>query len=93
MSEFEMQGYLQKRTNASDGHSKAKRLQRQASAAVLGEWNRRYFVLSQGSLQYWQTKEEHDAGKPGNLCEPLQLHGYEMPVDTSDPGFPDDVLI
>ena len=41
-----------------------------------GEWRDRYFVLQDGTLRYWRTDADYQAGKPSS--EPIQLSAYEV---------------
>ena len=55
------------------------------ATSVAGEWRERYFVLKDGSLNYWRSQNEYDAGKPAALETPIDLRGYEVLVDTDSP--------
>ena len=43
-----------------------------AGMAITSEWQRRFFVLSDGKMQYWYSEPDYLQGKPGCL---------EMPID------------
>ena len=48
-------------------------------------WKKRYFVLSNSTLLYWTSQEEHTAGKPArNEKNPIRLGGYEVMVNPQD---------
>ncbi len=53
--------------------------------SVAGEWRERYFVLRDGTLNYWRSQAEYEAGKPAALEEAIDLAGHEVLVDTDSP--------
>lgn len=51
---------------------------------VAGEWRDRFFVLRNGTLNYWRSEADYDANKPPELDNPIALNGHEVLVDTED---------
>ncbi len=53
---------------------------------VIGAARReRYFVLKDAHLQYWRSQADYEAGKAAAMDNPINLRGFEVAVDMSDP--------
>lgn len=86
-SELNMAGLLSKRSQQPGERfgSRAASLTRRLSNTVTGEWRERYFVLRDGTLNYWGSEADYEADKPGALERPIDLTGHEVLVDTDSP--------
>jgi len=82
-SEFRMCGTLSKRAAvAEEGMGRV--AFRMVKTGLTGEWRDRWFVLERGTLNYWHSQAEYEAGKDGELEPPIRLGGHEVLVDTDD---------
>ena len=43
------------------------------------------FVLKDAHLQYWRSQADYEAGKAAAMDNPINLRGFEVAVDMSDP--------
>jgi len=87
-SDFEFRGILRKHTqHRSELGSSSLRRQLSATinSATASEWRERYFELRDRTLQYWRSEADYMNAKPATTEEPIDLAGYHVLVDTSDP--------
>ena len=55
------------------------------SACIGAARRERYFVLKDAHLQYWRSQADYEAGKAAAMDNPINLRGFEVAVDMSDP--------
>ena len=90
--DLEMSGYMFKRVGMDTGARRGlfgglKRASAIATVnlAITPSWQQRFFVLSEGTLQYWHTEEDCENQKAPSAT--IVLTGYECLVDPHDPNW------
>ena len=78
-SQYELTGILLKRSGDGD-----KRLLNAVNNVREG-WLERFFELKDGQLLYWKLEADYFKGERGKPEPALEMHEYEVLVDTRDP--------